>query len=250
MLSVFLQASGHPGGGWRHGNRHPTHLAVPGRTDHSYAPWGRHHHGRTFQVSPRPQSAPEDFIKWNGQEDMKGWVVFNLLVGCQTWIDLFCLQGDRKAFDPSGQSWSPPGPNPHFALQWNGEYQSSIYPKPCYIVLLWECIHFILFDIFETMSSINSLERFCEMSKSSLAAFRTWNTKQICNFESVPIAVINISNSTISECAHQSTSNLHLSHQSHKKAGTMWREAGLGWKEFLPEDEDVNKFVTEQVSSC
>ncbi|XP_036928829.1 eukaryotic translation initiation factor 4 gamma 1-like isoform X1 [Acanthopagrus latus] len=33
---------------------------------------------------------------------------------------------------------------------------------------------------------------------------------------------------------------------SHKKAGTMWREAGLGWKEFLPEDEDVNKFVTEQ----
>lgn len=33
---------------------------------------------------------------------------------------------------------------------------------------------------------------------------------------------------------------------SHKKAGTMWREAGLLWKDFLPEDEDVNKFVTEQ----
>uniref|UniRef100_A0A674MVN3 Eukaryotic translation initiation factor 4 gamma 1 n=1 Tax=Takifugu rubripes TaxID=31033 RepID=A0A674MVN3_TAKRU len=33
---------------------------------------------------------------------------------------------------------------------------------------------------------------------------------------------------------------------SHKKAGTMWREAGLRWKDFLPEDEDVNKFVTEQ----
>lgn len=27
----------------------------------------------------------------------------------------------------------------------------------------------------------------------------------------------------------------------------MWLEAGLRWKDFLPEDEDVNKFVTEQV---
>nr|XP_055053589.1 eukaryotic translation initiation factor 4 gamma 1-like [Misgurnus anguillicaudatus] len=33
---------------------------------------------------------------------------------------------------------------------------------------------------------------------------------------------------------------------SHKKVGTMWREAGLSWKDFLPEDEDVNKFVTEK----
>uniref|UniRef100_A0A8C1I5J0 Eukaryotic translation initiation factor 4 gamma 1-like n=1 Tax=Cyprinus carpio TaxID=7962 RepID=A0A8C1I5J0_CYPCA len=33
---------------------------------------------------------------------------------------------------------------------------------------------------------------------------------------------------------------------SHKKAGVMWLEAGLSWKDFLPEDEDVNKFVTEQ----
>ncbi|KAM4743217.1 eukaryotic translation initiation factor 4 gamma 1-like isoform 2-T2 [Anableps anableps] len=33
---------------------------------------------------------------------------------------------------------------------------------------------------------------------------------------------------------------------SHKKAGTMWREAGLRWTDFLPEDEDVNKFVTEK----
>ncbi|KAM9358888.1 eukaryotic translation initiation factor 4 gamma 1 [Symphorus nematophorus] len=33
---------------------------------------------------------------------------------------------------------------------------------------------------------------------------------------------------------------------SHKKAGTMWREAGLRWKDFLPEDQDVNKFVTEK----
>lgn len=30
----------------------------------------------------------------------------------------------------------------------------------------------------------------------------------------------------------------------------MWREAGLRWKDFLPEEEDVNKFVTEQVIDC
>lgn len=40
---------------------------------------------------------------------------------------------------------------------------------------------------------------------------------------------------------------LLLCSQSHKKAGLMWLEAGLSWKDFLPEDEDVNKFVTEQV---
>lgn len=38
--------------------------------------------------------------------------------------------------------------------------------------------------------------------------------------------------------------------QSHKKAGALWNESGLNWKDFLPEDEDVNKFVTEQVSCC
>nr|XP_046263507.1 eukaryotic translation initiation factor 4 gamma 1a isoform X3 [Scatophagus argus] len=31
-----------------------------------------------------------------------------------------------------------------------------------------------------------------------------------------------------------------------KKVGAMWTEAGLNWSDFLPEDEDVNKFVTEQ----
>ncbi|TRZ00323.1 hypothetical protein DNTS_024132 [Danionella cerebrum] len=40
--------------------------------------------------------------------------------------------------------------------------------------------------------------------------------------------------------------NLLCKGLSHKKAGAMWREAGLNWKDFLPEDEDVNKFVTEQ----
>uniref|UniRef100_A0A672INK2 Eukaryotic translation initiation factor 4 gamma 1 n=1 Tax=Salarias fasciatus TaxID=181472 RepID=A0A672INK2_SALFA len=39
--------------------------------------------------------------------------------------------------------------------------------------------------------------------------------------------------------------NLLCKGMSHKKAGTMWREAGLRWKDFLPEDVDVNKFVTE-----
>ncbi|NXC40635.1 IF4G1 factor, partial [Penelope pileata] len=33
---------------------------------------------------------------------------------------------------------------------------------------------------------------------------------------------------------------------SQKTAGKLWRDAGLSWKEFLPEDQDVNKFVTEQ----
>ncbi|XP_074507392.1 eukaryotic translation initiation factor 4 gamma 1-like isoform X2 [Sebastes fasciatus] len=31
-----------------------------------------------------------------------------------------------------------------------------------------------------------------------------------------------------------------------KKVGAMWTEGGLNWTDFLPEDEDVNKFVTEQ----
>ncbi|XP_037314517.2 eukaryotic translation initiation factor 4 gamma 1a isoform X3 [Pungitius pungitius] len=31
-----------------------------------------------------------------------------------------------------------------------------------------------------------------------------------------------------------------------KKVGAMWAEGGLNWSDFLPEDEDVNKFVTEQ----
>ncbi|KAM9224288.1 eukaryotic translation initiation factor 4 gamma 1 isoform 2-T3 [Dugong dugon] len=31
-----------------------------------------------------------------------------------------------------------------------------------------------------------------------------------------------------------------------KKVGTLWREAGLSWKEFLPEDQDVSAFVAEQ----
>ncbi|XP_033492671.2 eukaryotic translation initiation factor 4 gamma 1a isoform X3 [Epinephelus lanceolatus] len=31
-----------------------------------------------------------------------------------------------------------------------------------------------------------------------------------------------------------------------KKVGAMWTEGGLNWSDFLPEDEDVNKFVTDK----
>uniref|UniRef100_A0A8C8IXB5 Eukaryotic translation initiation factor 4 gamma, 1a n=1 Tax=Oncorhynchus tshawytscha TaxID=74940 RepID=A0A8C8IXB5_ONCTS len=42
--------------------------------------------------------------------------------------------------------------------------------------------------------------------------------------------------------------NLLCKGMTHKKVGGLWTEAGLNWRDFLPEDEDVNKFVTEQVS--
>ncbi|XP_076838390.1 eukaryotic translation initiation factor 4 gamma 1a isoform X2 [Brachyhypopomus gauderio] len=40
--------------------------------------------------------------------------------------------------------------------------------------------------------------------------------------------------------------NLLCKGLSHKKVGALWSEAGLNWKDFLLEDEDVNKFVTER----
>uniref|UniRef100_A0A670JAX7 Eukaryotic translation initiation factor 4 gamma 3 n=1 Tax=Podarcis muralis TaxID=64176 RepID=A0A670JAX7_PODMU len=33
---------------------------------------------------------------------------------------------------------------------------------------------------------------------------------------------------------------------SHKKVAALWREAGLSWKDFLPEEEDVHAFLMEQ----
>lgn len=36
--------------------------------------------------------------------------------------------------------------------------------------------------------------------------------------------------------------------QSHKKVGALWRESGLSWKDYLPEGEDVQTFLMEQVS--
>ncbi|XP_061456764.1 eukaryotic translation initiation factor 4 gamma 3 isoform X1 [Rhineura floridana] len=41
---------------------------------------------------------------------------------------------------------------------------------------------------------------------------------------------------------------LHLlcKQMSHKKVAALWREAGLSWKDFLPEEEDVHTFLMEQ----
>ncbi|XP_025906737.1 eukaryotic translation initiation factor 4 gamma 3 [Nothoprocta perdicaria] len=41
---------------------------------------------------------------------------------------------------------------------------------------------------------------------------------------------------------------LHLlcKQMSHKKVGTLWRETGLSWKDYLPEGEDVHTFLMEQ----
>ncbi|XP_066459421.1 eukaryotic translation initiation factor 4 gamma 1 isoform X2 [Eleutherodactylus coqui] len=32
---------------------------------------------------------------------------------------------------------------------------------------------------------------------------------------------------------------------SHKKAGALWQESGLSWKEFLSKDQDMNKFISD-----
>ena len=80
--------------------------------------------------------------------------------------------------------------------------------------------------------------------KLDLLIFYSSHTEQMLKFESFHLAVRNVvwymNVSVYKQC-------VSLSHQSHKKAGTMWREAGLRWKDFLPEDVDVNKFVTEEV---
>ncbi|XP_063173607.1 eukaryotic translation initiation factor 4 gamma 3 isoform X16 [Candoia aspera] len=41
---------------------------------------------------------------------------------------------------------------------------------------------------------------------------------------------------------------LHLlcKQMSHKKVAALWREAGLSWKDFLPEEDDVHAFLMEQ----
>lgn len=48
-------------------------------------------------------------------------------------------------------------------------------------------------------------------------------------------------------CVFVCKAYLLLIWQSHKKVGAMWTDAGLSWKDFLPEDKDINKFVTEKV---
>uniref|UniRef100_A0ABM5EK24 Eukaryotic translation initiation factor 4 gamma 3 isoform X3 n=1 Tax=Pogona vitticeps TaxID=103695 RepID=A0ABM5EK24_9SAUR len=41
---------------------------------------------------------------------------------------------------------------------------------------------------------------------------------------------------------------LHLlcKQMSHKKVATLWKEAGLSWKDFMPEEEDIHAFLVEQ----
>ncbi|KAG7325353.1 hypothetical protein KOW79_011669 [Hemibagrus wyckioides] len=41
-----------------------------------------------------------------------------------------------------------------------------------------------------------------------------------------------------------------LNRLGHNKAGALWIDAELNWKDFLPEDEDVNKFVAEQLNTA
>lgn len=36
--------------------------------------------------------------------------------------------------------------------------------------------------------------------------------------------------------------------QSHRKVGSLWRDSGLSWADFIPETEDVHSFITEHVS--
>ncbi|XP_068137423.1 eukaryotic translation initiation factor 4 gamma 1 isoform X2 [Hyperolius riggenbachi] len=39
--------------------------------------------------------------------------------------------------------------------------------------------------------------------------------------------------------------SLQCKSMSHKKAGALWKESGLTWKEFLSKDQDVNKFICD-----
>lgn len=37
--------------------------------------------------------------------------------------------------------------------------------------------------------------------------------------------------------------------QSQRTVGSLWRESGLSWTDFLPEGEDVQTFISQQVGS-
>lgn len=37
--------------------------------------------------------------------------------------------------------------------------------------------------------------------------------------------------------------------QSHRTVGSLWRESGLNWTDFLPEGEDVQAFISQQVGA-
>ncbi|KAJ8257799.1 hypothetical protein GJAV_G00189870 [Gymnothorax javanicus] len=66
---------------------------------------------------------------------------------------------------------------------------------------------------------ISMAELFCEFSKSLL-----------------PVGRAGI---LFSEVLH-----LLCKHMSHRKVGSLWRESGLNWEDFLPEREDVSSFIS------
>lgn len=43
--------------------------------------------------------------------------------------------------------------------------------------------------------------------------------------------------------------SLVWSPQSHRTVGSLWRESGLNWTDFLPEGEDVQAFISQQVGA-
>lgn len=43
--------------------------------------------------------------------------------------------------------------------------------------------------------------------------------------------------------------NFIWSPQSHRTVGSLWRESGLNWIDFLPEGEDIQAFISQQVGN-
>lgn len=37
--------------------------------------------------------------------------------------------------------------------------------------------------------------------------------------------------------------------QSHRTVGSLWRESGLSWSDFLAEGEDIQAFISQQVAN-
>lgn len=45
------------------------------------------------------------------------------------------------------------------------------------------------------------------------------------------------------------TAEFHLPPQSHRTVGSLWRESGLNWTDFLAEGEDIQAFISQQVAN-
>lgn len=64
-------------------------------------------------------------------------------------LNLLFLQGDFEASDPSGQSWSPAGPNPHVTVQRNGENSSVILPSQAILDFIAYCVFISPLKVFK-----------------------------------------------------------------------------------------------------